>query len=269
MSWGVNDLTVRFGQVDALSSVSLEIVPGEVHTVIGGDGAGKSTLLRVLVGLTRGMSGAVSVPDRERIGFVPGHGGVFDDLSIDENVEFVAAAYGLKGWQARADELLERAGLASFGDRLAGRLSGGERRKLAGSMALLSEPRMLVLDEVTTGVDPVSRMDLWRLMASAAASDVAIVAATTYLDEAERADTVTLLHEGHLLASGGPTAIVESMPGTVRELDEPHDRSTAWRIGRRWRQWEPAASGSSRQPCSLEDAAIVHELMAEREGAPS
>lgn len=262
MSWSVDDLTVTFGATVALDGVGLTIEPGQVHAVIGGDGAGKSTLLRVLARLVVSRHGAHHLPPRRHVGFVPAAGGVFGDLSVTENVEFVADAYRLTNWGERADMLLDSAGLTAFGHRLAGRLSGGERRKLAGSMALLPQPEMLVLDEVTTGVDPVSRMELWRLIASAAAAGTAVVAATTYLDEAERAGSVLLLDRGRVLASGDPSSIVAGIPGSVTEGDAPTDRSTAWRRGRRWRQWDPVGQAGNGHDTTLEDAAIVHELAA-------
>ena len=264
MTWGATDLTVRYGDRVALDGVTVAARPGTVHAVIGGDGAGKSTLLRVLAGLGLAHDGSVRLPPQERIGYVPSHGGVVGDLTVDENVAFVAAAYRLRGWQGRATTLLERAGLAEFRNRLAGNLSGGQRRKLAGSLALLPEPHLLVLDEVTTGVDPVSRMELWRIIAGAAANGTAVIAATTYLDEAERAGWVDLLHGGRQLASGTPQEIVDGIPGTVTDEAAPQDRATAWRHGRRWHQWHPdgdASAGGPHRP-SLEDAAIVRELLA-------
>ena len=260
MTWGATDLTVTFGGQVVLDRVSITVEPGIVHAVVGGDGAGKSTLLRVLAGAGMRIGGAVKLPPSERIGYVPSNGGIFGDLTVAENMAFTAAAYRLSSWRSRADELLQRADIDQFGDRLAGRLSGGQKRKLAGSMALLPEPALLVLDEVTTGVDPVSRMELWRMIAGAAAADTAVVVATTYLDEAERAGWVELLHRGTTLASGTPESITASIPGHVRDLDHPLDRATAWRRGSRWRQWSPAV-GPSDAP-TLEDAAIVFELLA-------
>lgn len=262
MTWSVADVTVRFGERVALSGVDLTVAPGQIHAVIGGDGAGKSTLLRVLAGLDLGQTGLMRLPAEGRIGYVPSKGGVVADLTVDENVEFVADAYRLRDWRPRGDALLERAALRPFGDRLGRQLSGGQRRKLDGSLALLAQPDLLVLDEVTTGVDPVSRMELWRLVAGAAASGSAVVASTTYLEEAERAETVTLLHEGRRLASGAPRAIVEGIPGAVFDRAEPEDRDRAWRRGVRWRQWDPTADPAMGIEPTLEDAAIVRELMA-------
>lgn len=257
MTWSVHDLDVSFGGVNALGRVEMTIEPGAVHSVIGGDGAGKSTLLKVLAGLDLGQTGTLRLPPQRHIGFVPGHGGLFSDLTVDENMEFVAHAYRLSKWKPRASELLAGSDIDRFNSRLAGRLSGGQRRKLAASMALLARPKLLILDEVTTGVDPVSRMELWRLVGAAASEGAAVVAATTYLDEAERAESVLLLHEGRVLATGSPADIVSGIPGSVVATDQPGHNS--WRHGRRWRRWDPDGTGGDR--LSLEDAAIVHELM--------
>ncbi len=263
MTWGVENLTVRFGKKRALRSVSLQLQPGLVHAVVGGDGAGKTTLLRVLAGIGLDTDGIVQVPASGRIGYVPPDGGVFGDLSVDENMEFVADAYRLGEWKERAAALLGRSGIDRFGDRLAGKLSGGQRRKLAGSMALLPRPDLLVLDEVTTGVDPVSRMDLWRLVASAAADGAAVVVATSYLDEAERAGHVILLHDGEQLAAGTPESVVGTMKGVVTTVATPGNPHTSWRRGRLWREWDPNGVPTSPNGVSLEDVAIVAELNAE------
>ncbi len=199
-AWGVHDLTVRYGARTALDGVSLEAPGGAVSAVVGADGAGKTTLLRALAGVIRPAAGRVRRPDRRRIGYVAGASGVYEDLSVDENVAFVADAYGISGRErdTRIERLLEETGLSGTGGRLAGRLSGGMRQKLAFALAMLHEPDLLVLDEPTTGVDPVSRADLWRLIAAAAAGGAAVVVSTTYLDEARRAATVVLLEDGRV-----------------------------------------------------------------------
>ncbi|HYH49619.1 MAG TPA: ABC transporter ATP-binding protein [Acidimicrobiia bacterium] len=263
MSWGASGLVVRFGPIRALDGVDVAITPGAVHAVIGGDGSGKSTLLRVLAGVQKPDGGEVRRPGSGETGFVSAGGGVFPDLSIDENIEFVAQAYGLTSWRDRAHALLQRAGLAGFSDRLAGRLSGGQHRKLAGIMALLPEPRLLILDELTTGLDPYSRLEISRLIADAAAAGTAVVTATAYLDEAERAEHVVLLHRGRCLAAGSPESVVGAVPGTVEDTDVPDDPGRAWRQGRRWRQWRPDGSRHATTRLRLEDAAIIHELATE------
>lgn len=197
-TWGVRDLTVRFGKLAAVDGVSLDVPAGAVTAVCGGDGAGKSTLLRALAGGVQPAGGHVRRPNRERIGYVAGAGGPYPDLTVDENMSFVASAYGLRGadFEARARDLLASIGLEEARQRLAGRLSGGMRRKLAFALAMLHQPDLLVLDEPTTGVDPVSRTDLWRLVAGAAASGAAVVVSTSSRDEAERAASVLLLEAG-------------------------------------------------------------------------
>ncbi|HET9772407.1 MAG TPA: ABC transporter ATP-binding protein [Acidimicrobiia bacterium] len=268
MTWGATGVVVRFGGVTALDGVDVAAEPGRIHAVIGGDGSGKSTLLRVLAGVLPADEGRVERPDAGRVGFVSAGGGLFRDLTVDENVDFVARVYRLSGWRERADELLHRAGIDTFRDRLAGHLSGGQQRKLAGSLALLPQPELLVLDEVTTGVDPYSRMELWRLVASAAAGGAAVVAATAYLDEAERAEHVVLLHRGRVLTSGPPQRIVAEVPGSVHDTDAPDDAARAWRQGARWRQWRPDGPAGGGARVRLEDAAIVHELLAEGAAPP-
>ncbi len=262
MSWGVDHLGVRFGNRVALSEITLSLGPAQVHAVIGGDGAGKTTLLRILAGLNLAHTGEVTIPAPARIGFVPSAGGVFADLTVDENLGFIADAYRLREWRTWASELSARAGLGHLGNQLAGRLSGGQGRKLAGVMALLHKPDLLILDEATTGVDPVSRMELWRLITMATTSGAAIVIATTYLEEAERAASILLLHEGRALASGSPQEIIASTPGTVTDLAAPVHRPTAWRHGSRWRQWDRTDASRSTGTTTLEDAAIVRELIA-------
>ncbi len=267
-TFSADDLTVTYGTNTALAKVSITLERGQVHGVIGGDGAGKSTLLKVLAGLDVGQTGAIHLPPANRIGYVPSTGGIFGDLTVDENMEFVASAYDLGGWEARASMLLERAAIGRFGKRVAKQMSGGERRKLAGCLALLHEPELLVLDEVTTGVDPVSRMELWRLVTGSAAGGAAVVVATTYLDEAERMASVLLLDRGQVRASGPPAEIVSTTHGSVVILDAPTDPSRAWRSGRRWRQWSAdeienhAAVPGEWAELGLEDAAIIRELEA-------
>ncbi len=262
MTWGLHDLSVAYGTTRALDGVNVECVPGEVLAVVGGDGAGKSTLLRALAGINVPYTGTRSLPGPGLTGYVPAEGGTYRDLTINEHLEFVSAAYRLTDWEARAADLLARTSLAGLGDRLAGKLSGGERRKLGAAMALLPHPQLLILDEVTTGVDPVSRMGLWRLIAGAAAGGAAVVFATSYLDEAERAGTVVLLHDGHVLAAGSPMTVIEAMPGTITEGNRPGAPERSWRRGRRWRAWDPDGFPAGAGRVTLEDAAIVAELIA-------
>ncbi|HEX6568209.1 MAG TPA: ABC transporter ATP-binding protein, partial [Acidimicrobiales bacterium] len=195
MIWGVEAVTVRFGDRVAIDGVSLDAPAGEVTGVVGGDGAGKSTLLRCLAGVAAVDGGRVRRPERGCIGYMAAGSGTYPDMSVDENLDFVATAYGVapRVGRERVRDLLDRTGLAPFRDRLARDLSGGMRQKLGVIRALVHRPDLVVLDEPTTGVDPVSRADLWWLLARAAAEGAAVVFTTTYLYEAERAARLLVL----------------------------------------------------------------------------
>jgi ABC-2 type transport system ATP-binding protein len=271
---GVEALRVTYGAVVALDLVTLAIPSGSVTAVVGGDGAGKTSLLRVLAGGLAPSAGLVRRPPPSRIGYVPEGPGVYADLTVDENLAFVASAYriGRRRAQERAAVLLDACELTDARIRLAAHLSGGMRRKLALACALLPEPHLLVLDEPTTGIDPASRTALWRMLTQAAAGGTAVVVSTTYLDEAERARTVLVLDAGRPLVTGAPDGIVASTPGLVLDADRRGDPSRSWRRGVRWRVWEPAGavrSGdgmdgglSDTRPAvvDLEDAVIVAAL---------
>lgn len=265
--WGVRDLTVRYGGRRALDRVSLRARAGQVTAVVGGDGAGRTTLLRCLAGALAPTSGQVTRPGPERIGYLPASSGVYPDLTVRQNLAFHAAAYGLGAalTRERTGHLLDRAGLTQASERLAGHLSGGMRQKLGVIAALLPGPDLLILDEPTTGVDPVSRVDLWWLIARAAADGAAVVFATSYLDEAERALAVLVLDAGRELASGTPAQITAAMPGTLRVSDERpagEEGSRSWRRGRRWRVWDPAGRQPGITP-DLQDAVTVASLARE------
>ena len=247
--WGTEEACVRYGDKLALDHVTFRAMPGRVSAVVGGDGAGRTTLLRCLAGALAVTSGQVRLPPPLRIGYLSAGSGTYPDLSVDENLAFRATAYQVPANVARerSAEFLERAGLSGARDRLAGRLSGGMRQKLGVIASMLHQPDLLVLDEPTTGVDPVSRADLWWLIARAAADGAAVVFATSYLDEAERALDVLALDAGRELGSGTPEEIIAAMPGTLRVSDarpEGDARRRAWRRGGRWRIWDPPGGSS-------------------------
>jgi ABC-2 type transport system ATP-binding protein len=268
MRWGLDRVTVRFGGRVALSEVTVSVEPSDVTVVVGGDGAGKSTCLRSLVGLVRPDEGQVSRPPKNRIGYVSASGGLYTDLTVDENMAFAASTYGVRDTDHAG--MLERLGLAAARRRLAGHLSGGMQRKLSVGLSLIHAPDLLVLDEPTTGLDPVSRMELWRLISGSAADGTAVLVATTYVNEAERGNTAILLDEGRVLASGPPGDIAARVPGVVgrRPADgtaQPGD--DWWRRGGDWRLWAPAGDlpdGAEQIEPDLHDAVIVTALAAER-----
>ncbi|MCQ4212482.1 ABC transporter ATP-binding protein [Streptomyces longispororuber] len=265
-TWGAFDITVAFGVTVALQHVSLTAERGQVAALVGGDGAGKTTLLRTLVGRIRPQSGTVTTPPTRACGFMPtGASGVWQDLTVNENIAFAAAAHHITGaaLEQRRRALLSAAGLDHAADRLAGALSGGMRQKLAFCLAILHQPSLLVLDEPSTGVDPVSRVDLWRLVSRAAADGAAVVMATTYLDEAERASTCLVLDSGRTLTSGAPADILDNTPGTLTTAVAPTGpRELSWRRGRQTRSWHAGSPrpGERAMAADMEDAVIAYTL---------
>jgi ABC-2 type transport system ATP-binding protein len=220
----------------------------------------------------RPQAGSVRRPAKERIGYVPATAGLYADLTVQQNLDFSARVYRLPAAQREEweQQLLERTGLAGVRRRLGGQLSGGMQRKLAVALALLHAPDLLVLDEPTTGVDPVSRAELWRLISAAAAQGTAVVVATTYVNEAARAACVVLLEAGKVLASGSPDAILRGVPGVVGTAARPRGGGRpgplSWRRGAGWRVWAPDGelpAGAERTGPDFDDAVVVAELAAQ------
>jgi ABC-2 type transport system ATP-binding protein len=274
MTYYLRDATVRFGRTLALDGVSVDIEPGSVVAAVGGDGSGKTTLLRALVGEVPLDRGEIGVPPQQEMGYLPASDGCWSALTVAQNMDFVGGIYGLSGpaLSARRTELLRRAGLDECSTWLASQLSGGMRRKLAFSMTMLHQPRLLVLDEPSTGVDPVSRIDLWRLVSETAADGAAVIMSTTYLDEAERAATLVALDAGRVLASGTVPDVLAAFQGTMTLTSTPRRRAMAWRRGRGYHEYWPDGSDipadDSRITPDLEDVVIALSLRARtHEGA--
>ncbi|MCU0734980.1 MAG: ATP-binding cassette domain-containing protein [Methylotetracoccus sp.] len=227
-------LTKRFGHTEALRSLTTNIYPGRLTGLVGPDGAGKTTLMRLMAGLLTPSSGTVrvlgfdTVRNAERIselaGYMPQRFGLYEDLSVMENLDLYAQLRGLESdaLKEHFDRLLTFTRLGPFTARLAGRLSGGMKQKLGLACALISSPRLLLLDEPGVGVDPVSRQDLWRMVHAQTAEGVAVVWATAYLDEAERCDTVILLNEGQAEFAGPPGELTATL--TQRSLSLSHPK---------------------------------------------
>jgi ABC-2 type transport system ATP-binding protein len=233
-------VTKRYGAVTAIADLSLDVRRGELFGLIGPDGAGKTTTIRMLCGLVRADSGSVRVLGRDPIkehrvitgamGYLSQRFSLYGDLSIDENIAFFAEIHGVRDYDARRSRLLDMTQLTPFRDRLADQLSGGMKQKLALACTLVHEPEIIVLDEPTTGVDPVSRREFWKLLTEFLASGITIITATPYLDEAEKCARIALLDNGRLLALDDPNHLRASMPGTLLEVVVPDPRRAIDRL---------------------------------------
>ncbi len=220
-------LTRAFGALTAVDGLSFTVEPGELFGLVGPDGAGKTTTLRMLAGVLRPTAGdahllGVSVardPERVKgsIAYMSQRFGLYADLTVLENLHFYADLYRVPRCEraARLERLFEFSGLSPFAGRLAGKLSGGMKQKLGLSCALVHEPEVLLLDEPTFGVDPVSRRELWLIVHEMVGRGVTAVVSTAYLDEAERFDRLALIHRGRMLALDRPEALQRSLPGAL------------------------------------------------------
>jgi ABC-2 type transport system ATP-binding protein len=214
--------------VRAIDGVSFDVSEGEMFCIVGPDGAGKSTLLRMLCGIVKPTLGKARVLgydlDSELvkikpfIGYLSQKFSLYGDLTVDENIEFFAEIHGVRSYARERDKLLDFTCLAPYRKRLAEKLSGGMKQKLALACTLIHTPRILFLDEPSTGVDPVSRRDFWLILAGLLGSGLTIVMTTPYMDEAERASRVGLLDRGGLLTVDTPAAIKSSMKAEILEI---------------------------------------------------
>jgi len=224
----IENVTKRYASTVAVRGLSLDVAAGEMFGLIGPDGAGKTTTLRLVLGLLAPDEGSVSTcgldPVRQhralsdRVGYLSQRFSLYGDLTVDENVAFFAEIHAVSGWRRRREELLQTMRLDSFRHRLADRLSGGMKQKLALACTLVHTPELLVLDEPTTGVDPVSRRDFWKLLSRLQREGLTILLATPYLDEAERCQRVALVHRGELLAVDTPDALRDREAGALVEI---------------------------------------------------
>jgi ABC-2 type transport system ATP-binding protein len=221
-------LTKRYGTVVAARDVRFEVRRGEMFGLIGPDGAGKTTTLRVILGLLRADAGTVRTcgldPVTEgpqlsrRIGYLSQRFSLYGDLTVDENVSFFAEIHGVRGWKPRRDQLLDMLRMTPFRGRLADRLSGGMKQKLALACTLVHTPELLVLDEPTTGVDPVSRRDFWRILSRLQREGLTVLLTTPYLDEAERCQRVGLMDQGVVLEVDTPDALRHGVGAAMLEV---------------------------------------------------
>jgi ABC-2 type transport system ATP-binding protein len=228
----LDGVTKRFGSTEAVRGISYTVGAGEMFGLIGPDGAGKTTTIRLLCGLLAPTAGRIRVAGRDpvrdhhaitrKIGYFSQRFSLYGDLSIDENIAFFAEIHGVARYHDRRNRLLEMMQLTPFRGRLAERLSGGMKQKLALACTLVHEPEIILLDEPTTGVDPVSRREFWRLLSEFLSQGITIFMATPYLDEAERCSRVALMSQGRILAFDEPNALRAAFPDDIIEVLAAH-----------------------------------------------
>ena len=225
------DLHKSFGATKAVAGVSLRVSAGEIYGLVGPDGAGKTTVMRLLCGALRLDEGFAEIAGfdvqrqvekaREQIGYLAQRFALYEDLTVVENLRFFAETRGLPAqeWAPRSQEILDFVGLTPFRDRRAGQLSGGMKQKLGLASALIHSPRVLLLDEPTTGVDPMTRQDFWRLiMPLLRSGDIAVLVSTPYMDEAVRCTRIGFMRDGHLISEGTPAELRHTLDGRILEL---------------------------------------------------
>ena len=229
-------LTKSFPGVRAVDALSFDVRAGEIFGLVGPDGAGKTTTLRMLAGIMPPDAGKATVagfdiarnPEgaKHSLSYMPQRFGLYEDLNVEDNIRFYADLFGVSKTErnARSTQLLEAAGMSEFRTRLAGKLSGGMKQKLGLVCALIHRPKVILLDEPTTGVDPVSRRDFWRILYELIAEGVAILTSTAYLDEAERCHRVALMHQGKLLFCDTPVNLKAKMGKGVLSIPATEPR---------------------------------------------
>lgn len=240
-------ITKRFDELIAVRELDLQIERGTMCALVGPDGAGKTTTIRIMCGIIPPTEGKVEVLGldvqkhrrelKHKIGYLSQGFSLYEDLSIDENIEFFAEIHKVADFKARRNELLEFTRLTPFRSRLAGRLSGGMKKKLALACTLVHRPEIIFLDEPTTGVDPVSRRDFWLILSQVLKDGVSIVVSTPYLDEAERCTQVALLSEGGLLAADTPAEMHGRMEGHIVEFTVSDVRSATTVLPQKPVEW--------------------------------
>jgi ABC-type multidrug transport system ATPase subunit len=231
----IKDLCKNYAGENALRGVSFSASAGQLYGIIGADGAGKTTLIRILVTLIGADSGSASVLGydvikqvqriRSEIGYMPQRFSLYQDLTVKENLLFFADVYGVgsRDRNERMAKLLQFSRLESFQKRRAANLSGGMKQKLALSCALIHTPKLLILDEPTTGVDPVSRREFWEILKTLRTQGITVIVSTPYMDEATICDSLLILHKGEVLRCGSPAELIKNYPYDIYKIESDSD----------------------------------------------
>ena len=278
----LTNVSKSYGPSPALNGLTFEVPRGEMFGLIGPDGAGKTTAIRLICGLLHPDGGTLRVLDLDpvkqhkalthKVGYLSQRFSLYGDLTIDENIAFFAEIHGVTDYAARRTHLLEMTQLTRFRDRLADKLSGGMKQKLALACTLVHEPEVVLLDEPTTGVDPVSRREFWKLLSHFLESGITILMTTPYLDEAERCHRVALVYDGRTLALDSPARLRTSLLGVWVEAYPADARAVRDRLraaghahvevfGERLHAWVPEAADEASAWRAL-------EALAARAGVP-
>lgn len=217
----IENLKKSYDEILAVKNISFTVKEGEMFGLVGPDGAGKTTTIRILCGLLNADQGKIKVFNQEisehkkhiqnNIGYLSQKFSLYGDLTVDENIEFFAEIHNVKNFHQRRDELLKFTRLTPFRNRLSDQLSGGMKQKLALACSLIHNPKILFLDEPSTGVDPVSRRDFWKILADLLKERITILMTTPYLDEAERCNRVALMHNGEIISIDTPEKVKNSV----------------------------------------------------------
>ena len=241
----VQHVTLHFGPVEAVRDVSFRVQYQNIFGLVGSDGAGKSSILRLIAGMIKPSRGEIyidglnSATSRQKIkhliGYMPQRFGLYPDLTVEENMDFFMDVFGIPRAERkmRKEKYLGFSNLLPFADRLAGNLSGGMKQKLGLACVLAHEPRLLILDEPTNGVDPVSRSEFWEILSNMKQTGMTLLVSTAYLDEGEKCDQLVLMHSGVILEQNTPAAIRQNHPSLeaaiiarIREIDKELDHDT-------------------------------------------
>ncbi len=226
----INNISKSFGDIKAISSLDFSVNQGEIFGLVGPDGAGKSTLLRILASILQPSDGTVFIKEinvhensfiiKENLAYMPQRFGLYEDLTVEENLDFFGKLFGVSNKEIgkRKKRLYEFSRLEPFKDRLAGKLSGGMKQKLGLACSLIHSPELILLDEPTNGVDPVSRREFWKILYELLTDGVTIVVSTAYMDEAERCTRVGLMYDGSFLTLGTPSEIKNSIKAGLLEI---------------------------------------------------
>ncbi|MFZ1322118.1 MAG: ABC transporter ATP-binding protein [Ignavibacteria bacterium] len=226
----VKNVTKIFEEVSALDNISFKVRKNTIFGLVGPDGAGKTTMIRIMCGLLRADSGEVDFTGldlgegkkksiiKNEIGYLSQKFSLYTDLTVDENIQFIADIHGVKDFEKRRDELLHFTRLKDFRHFQAGKLSGGMKQKLALACTLIYRPKIIFLDEPTTGVDPVSRREFWVILSGLLKENITILISTPYMDEAERFNYIVMMNNGKVISEGTPTDIKSSLKLAIMEV---------------------------------------------------